>query len=168
LLAAAALGAPVARAPYADEPSYPRVELTNRVVDVLVFLPDADRGYYRSTRFDWYGMIAQVRFKGHTFFEPWQNSNDPKEMGRPRDYLSTFDGTGTAEEFRIPLGYFEAHPGEPFVKIGVGLLKKADDMPYSFARRHKLLKPVLWQVSHGKDWMTFEQHLDTDFGYSYH
>jgi len=36
---------------------YPHVVLTNGIIETSVFLPDAERGFYRSTRFEWSGMM---------------------------------------------------------------------------------------------------------------
>ena len=39
--------------------SYPSVELSNGLLDALIFIPDKDNGYYRSVRFDWSGLMAR-------------------------------------------------------------------------------------------------------------
>ena len=49
--------------------------------------------------------------------------------------------TGPVEEFRSAngdsaLNYDEAKPGDPFVKIGVGVLRKIDDSPFKFATQY--------------------------------
>jgi len=39
---------------------HPKEKLSNGKLDVVVFLPDKDNGYYRSTRFDWSGLVPCV------------------------------------------------------------------------------------------------------------
>ena len=95
-------------------------------------MPDEEKGYYRSTRFDWSGIIAQVEYVGLSFFQEWIDYIGTISPGKLDSYDSG-TGTGTAEEFRKPLGYEDAKPGSPFLKIGVGILERADEKPYHFA-----------------------------------
>ena len=108
--------------PDTNSESYPSVVLSNGILDALIFIPDKDNGYYRSVRFDWSGFMAQVTYNGHTFFQDWTELESP--MPGIHDPLNTASGTGIAEEFREPLGYETATTGQPFLKIGVGLLEK--------------------------------------------
>jgi hypothetical protein len=118
---------------------FPEAELSNGQLRLKVYLPDAKAGFYRATRFDWSGMIGSLLYKGHEFYGPWFQRVDPSV----RDF--SYEGAdivaspctaavGPAEEFvtdaNQPLGYQEAKPGGTFVKIGVGVLKKADDSAY--------------------------------------
>jgi len=112
-------------------------------------------------------MLAQVRWKEHTFFQPWEYSNELAESFKAHNPNATGDGAGIAEEFRDPLGYNEARPGMPFVKVGVGLLIRPDDRPYHFARAYDLRLAPPWQVSTGKGEITFVQKLNSGFGYGY-
>ena len=139
-------------APTGAEP--PEARLTNGELELVVMLPDARSGFYRGVRFDWSGRVAQAICRGHTFFQGVEK-------------VTSSGGTGTAEEFRLPLGYQEAAPGEPFVKIGVGVLERLDAKPYHFAVGYKLVVPGEWTVSRGSDWILFEQELATEFGYAY-
>ena len=150
-----------------DSIPYPHKWLKNSQMQVLVFVPDKENGYYRSTRFDWSGIVAQVFYKGHTFFRPWGYSISrtyPLTMHHPD---SVNDGTGTVEEFRQPLGFSEAKSGEYFVKIGVGVLVKPDNEPYNFARRYEMKTPIGWEVCITKQRIDFVQIVSTDFGYAY-
>lgn len=63
----------------------------NGKVDVLVFLLDKNDGYYRSTRFEWSGVIPCVSLNGHRFFGEWLSQYDP---------LKNDAVTGPVEEFR--------------------------------------------------------------------
>lgn len=161
---AALAGAPLAGG---AQPPYPHAYLNNGALDALVFLPDASSGYYRSVRFDWSGMLAQVRWMQHTFFEPWEHSNELSESPKAHDPNGTGDGAGIAEEFRNPLGFDAARPGDLFVKVGVGLLVRPDEKPYHFARAYELGHAAPWQVTTGKDRVSFVQTLHTDLGFGY-
>lgn len=136
-------------------------------MSAVVFLPDAQTGYYRGSRFDWGGLVGCLQLNGHTFFGEWFNRYDPE---------ITDAVTGPAEEFRHPtseLGYDEAatpadgKPGGTFLKIGVGVLRRLDDRPYSFGRAYPIVDHGAWTVKTGADFITFRQELHTEIGYSY-
>lgn len=145
---------------------YPKVILDNRHIKVTVLLPDAEKGYYRSTRFDWSGIIAQVEYNGHTYFQEWENYNGTIEAG-DHDPEKAGTATGTAEEFRNTPGYAEAKPGEPFLKIGVGILEKADNNPHHWDYPYKFIQAGMWDVKVKKHSICFIQEIKTNFGYAY-
>jgi hypothetical protein len=120
---------------------YPHVYLKNEKLKVKVYLPDAEKGFYRGTRFDWAGVFGEVEFAGHKVFGPWKDTHDPTNHD---------DIVGPCEEFgnQAPLGYADAKPGGTFLKIGVGELEKPDDKPYSFARKYRIVKPAGWKEAH--------------------
>lgn len=108
--------------------SIPQAEISNGTVRALLYLPDAQDGYYRGTRFDWAGVIAHLEYAGHNYAGQWFPKYDPKL----HDAIM-----GPAEEFRTEdaaLNYDAAKPGGTFVKIGVGVLRKPDDKPYVFQK----------------------------------
>ena len=144
---------------------YPKIELSNGIIKLGIYLPDSEKGYYRGTRFDWSGVIYQVEYKGHTYFGEWKNTHDPGVHD---------DITGPVEEFRTgtfdkpgSLGYNEAKPGEPFVKIGIGLLEKIEEDSYNFWHPYRILETGSWKVDYGKDWVEFCQDFDSKNGWSY-
>jgi hypothetical protein len=144
---------------------FPSVELSNDVIKLNVYLPDPEKGYYRGTRFDWSGVISQVEYKGHTYFDEWKTTHDPGVND---------DIVGPVEEFRTgsfdepnSLGYKEAKPGEPFIKIGIGLLEKIDEPSYRFWYPYKIIKAGIWKVSYSKDWIEFQQDFQGVSGWSY-
>ncbi len=147
------------------ENKYPSVELSNDVIKVSVYLPDAQKGYYRGTRFDWSGIISQVEYNGHTYFGEWKQTHDPNNHD---------DITGPVEEFRTgsfdkpsALGYDQAKPGEAFIKIGIGLLEKPDEPDYRFWNAYRIIRPGEWEVKYGKDWIEFIQDFDGKNGWHY-
>jgi hypothetical protein len=46
-------------------------------VDAVVFLPDAENGYYKASRFDWSGQVPCLTYKGHSYFGEWFAKYDP-------------------------------------------------------------------------------------------
>jgi hypothetical protein len=144
-----------------DLSQYPAATISNKFLNVRLYLAEAQKGYYRGTRFDWSGLISRVEYKGHTFFCEFKQEHDP---------LNHDDICGTAEEFGMtvpPAGYEQAHQGERFVKIGIGVLQRGDDASFEFWRRYTLLKPGQWQVNRTKDAIEFTQELQGPAGWSY-
>src|SRR6201994_644637 len=90
-LACAAAGETASNCAEVPHGNHPKVLLTNGKLDALVFLPDARNGYYRSTRFDWSGVVGCVSLNGHKFFGEWFTQYDP---------LKNDSITGPVEEFR--------------------------------------------------------------------
>jgi len=156
---APAAGSPCATVPHSDHPT---AYLTNGQVDLVIFLPDAVNGYYRSSRFDWSGMIACASYRGHTYFGEWFDHYDP---------LMNDAVTGPAEEFRAAdgkeLGYAEAAAGGEFVKPGVGVLKKTADKPYLFGTYYPIVDHGRWKVKVKGRAIVFTQRLQSKIGYAY-
>jgi hypothetical protein len=127
---------------------------------VALYLPDAERGYYRGTRFDWSGMVERVEYDGHRFYGPLHEQHDP----HVHDCVS-----GPAEEFAMfhPMGFDEAEPGQSFVKIGVGLLERSSLDAYRFDANYRFVRPGEWTVEHGTTWATFTQTLEGERGWAY-
>ena len=154
---------------------YPQVEISNGLVRAKLYLPDAKAGFYRSTRFDWSGVISSLEFGGHNYYGPWFTKQD----SAVRDFIykdadivvSAESGSmGPADEFQTPLGYDAAAPGGTFVKIGVGVLRKADNSAYSAFKKYELVDPGKWSVRKGADFVEFIQELTdpaTGYGYVY-
>jgi len=145
-----------------DLDQYPSHTLRNDKLSVVVYLPDAQRGFYRSTRFDWSGMFGRAEYKGHRFYALWKSPHNP---------LDFEDVIGPAEEFgtQRPLGFDQARPGETFIKIGVGHLLKGNDEAYSFFKQYPISKAGDWEVEKAADQgaIRFRQVLKDDRGYGY-
>lgn len=93
---------------------------------VEMALPGAS---YRGSRWSWSGFITQVTLDGrHTFC-----TCEGEDQGSSH-------GVGLCNEWGIfaPIGYESARVGERFPKLGVGLLTKPDDEPYSFSRPYEI------------------------------
>ena len=142
-------------------PDHPTTRLTNGPLSAAVYLPDAKNGFYRGSRFDWAGIIGCVALDGHTFFGEWFPKYDP---------LLNDAVTGPAEEFRHPtseIAFDDPTANGRFLKIGVGVLKKIDDKPYSFGGAYPIVDGGTRTTQATKHSITFTQILRTDFGYSY-
>ncbi len=135
----------------------PGTEITNGIIRAKLYLPDAEDGYYRGTRFDWSGVISDLEYKGHSYFGQWFERYDPKL----NDAIM-----GPVQEFS-PLGYDEVKTGESFVKIGVGALKKIQERGYRYAYTYEIANPGVWTVKTKKDRVEFIHQLKDVRGYSY-
>jgi hypothetical protein len=139
---------------------YAQCTLNSGLLKATLYLPDSQQGYYRGTRFDWSGLISRVDYGSHTFFCEFKQEHDP---------LNHDDICGTAEEFGIQSApsYAEAGPGDPFVKIGIGVLERADRSDYAFWQRYKILTPGEWQVVREPGRIEFKQSLKGPKGWGY-
>ncbi len=155
---------------------YPQAEISNGQIRVTLNLPDAKRGYYRGTRFDWSGVIANLACNGHTYFEPFYEKFDANvrdvdlKQGVVAGPISAT--SGPVEEFGSAeggtQGYAEAKVGGTFIKIGVGALRKADDSKYDHYYRYEIADPGRWTVKKGSGWIQFTQEVnDRASGYGY-
>ncbi|MBI3923574.1 MAG: hypothetical protein HY318_19300 [Armatimonadetes bacterium] len=145
--------------------NYPSVSISNGMVHATILLPDRISGYYRGSRFDWSGMVAQIVYHGHTFTREWLVPHDPTRSDNAIGLAEEF-GTGTAG-MPGPPGYEEAKPGETFMKIGVGLLERVDESHYRFGYDYRILQPGTWQTRTGKRWVEFSQEMKQERGWGY-
>jgi hypothetical protein len=165
----------------------PSITIENGLVKARIYTPDAQKGLYIGTRFDWAGVIGSLNYKGHEFHGSWvdQQTSDPVVTG---SFVFTGEGasqqivvsqgegiaTGPIEEFydekEQPLGFDMAKPGGTFVKIGVGVLRRPDDKPYNHFRLYPLVDEGKRTLTTKKDSATFTQVVTdpaTGYGYSY-
>lgn len=129
--------------------SPPAAVISNGVLRARVYLPDPDRGFYRSTRFDWSGMVSVVEHGGHRFYEPWFTRSEAgirDFVYRNEDIVAGAESSavGLAEEFPQPQVFDDAAIGEAFVKVGVGVLRRTSDAPYSPFRPYDLVDAGTW------------------------
>lgn len=148
--ASAQVSSPCNSIPHLD---HPHVILSRGALRVVVFLPDAENGYYRAERFDWSAVIGCASYRGHTYWGQWFRHYDP---------LVNDSITGPVEEFRPAdgaQGYDEVQAGGLFVKIGVGVLRKVADVPYKFGNSYPIVDGGQWKVRAGRDSVVFQQRL---------
>lgn len=154
LLAVAALS-PLCRA------EFPEARISNGRVTAKLYLPNAEQGYYRGTRFDWSGVIQSLKVDGHEYFGQWFEKYDPKLhdaiMGPVEEFL-------TAES---TLGYDEAPVGGTFIRIGVGVLRKPDNGKFQRFKTYQIVDPGRWTVRPDDDHIEFIHELNDGAGYAY-
>lgn len=149
-----------ASALYAAE--FPEVQISNGPITAAFYLPDAQKGYYRGTRFDWSGVIHSLRTKNHEYFGVWFEKHDP-------DHHDTI--TGPVEEFLSPedasLGYDEVPAGGVFIRIGVGAVKKPEEAKYQRFHTYEIVDHGKREVKVKRDAVTFTHKLGNHNGYAY-
>jgi hypothetical protein len=151
---------------------YPQTRISNGQITAKVYLPDANNGYYRSTRFDWSGAIYSVQYKGHEFYGMWYDRIDPQVINwifkGPEIVSGPCSGLyGPVEEFATPLGWNEAKPGGTFIKIGVGVLRRGDGR-YNQYQPYDVLDAGKRSFKRKSDSIEFTQELtDPASGYAY-
>jgi hypothetical protein len=139
----------------------PQAEIASSHIRARLYLPDAETGYYRGTRFEWSGVIASLQWNGHEYFGQWFEQYDPKL----HDAI-----TGPVEEFLTgtsALGYQEARPGESFVRIGVGAVRKPEEPEYRRFATYDIVDPGTWTIIKGADSIEFVHELRDTGGYAY-
>ncbi|HVE89758.1 MAG TPA: hypothetical protein VNA44_08650 [Burkholderiaceae bacterium] len=140
-----------------------------------LYLPDARHGFYRGTRFDWSGVVAGMQFRGHHYYEPWFTKCDNTVYDYIDNATDIIAGrqsaiTGPAEEFPQPQGFDTAKPGETFVKLGVGVLRKTSAAPYSCYESYEIVDPGTWLIRSTASSIEYTQEVNdarTGCGYVY-
>ncbi len=146
---------------------YPKIELSTKKLKMTVYPPDAEKGFYRGSRFCRGGVLGDIEVGGMKLFQSWKDKHDP---------TNNDDIIGPVLEFgqEMALGYTDAKVGETFVKIGVGELLKPKEEKYSFFTNYKVANPGVWKVKHAKktddegNEIEFRQTLNSKTGFSYH
>ena len=135
----------------------PQATISNSRIRAQLYLPDAQSGYYRGTRFDWSGVISSLEWNGHSYFGQWFPRYDPKLHDAITGPVQEFDG----------LGYDAAKPGESFVRIGVGAVRKPAEPAYRRFSTYDIVDPGTWTVKRGSDRVEFLHMLRDTGGYAY-
>lgn len=137
----------------------PEAEISNSIIKAHLYLPDAENGYYRGSRFDWSGVISSLTCEGHSYFGKWF----PRYSPTLHDAIM-----GPVEDF-YPVGFEEAKPGGSFLKIGIGIMERPDTAKYSIVPPYKILNPGKWKVKVKSNEAQFHQTLkDENYSYEYH
>ena len=132
------------------------IGLKNHRLEVMVALPNQ---VYKGSRFDWTGFVSQVTLDDkHTFCT--------QESLRPDEGTG---GIGLCNEFGIEraVGYDEAPILGKFPKIGIGLLVKQDEQPYSFLRDYAI-EPFPILIDQADTAVTFTSLPVEHNGYAVH
>ncbi len=132
--------------------------ITNGLVSVRMLFPDKDSGYYRGSRFDWSGIIAELDWNGHSYFGQWFEKYNPTNHDAILGPVEAFD----------PVGFEQAKPGNSFIKIGVGAVIKPNESPYDLHSFYHISNYGKWDVRPGNDQVLFRHRLkDKDYAYDY-
>ncbi len=174
LLASTLAVSPMAAQTYPG--TYPEKHISNGVLTAKIYLPDAEKGFYRGTRFDWAGIIGSLEYEGHSYFGPFFEKFNPAVsdviIGSPIEAGINSSASGPVEEFvsgpdgTVP-GYADAKPGEAFCKIGVGALRKIDNAPYSSYTNYAIVNGGKRTVKSDAESIEFTQEVNCGDGYAY-
>jgi hypothetical protein len=151
---------------------YPEASVTNGKITAKIYLPEARKGFYQGTRFDWSGVIHSLTYSGHDYYGPWFDKTDPTVhdfVYRGADIVAGPCSaiTGPVDEFG-PLGFDAAKAGGTFVKIGIGALRRPDESKYDNYHVYEIADGGKWTVHRHADSIEFTQQLtDSSSGYGY-
>jgi hypothetical protein len=126
--------------------------------DRLTVKIQAPGSAYKNARFDWTSFITEVILDAkHTFCAP--------ESLVPG--VGTF-GNGLCGAFGADtsLGYDTAKPGEYFARLGVGLIKRIDEKPYSAFNMDYEIEPFETDFQSFGTRVVFQQHPKECQGYA--
>ena len=156
----------------------PKAEISNGVLKATVLKPDAEAGFYRATRFDWSGIVSSLKLGDQEYYGLWFDQMAPNV----RDFV-LYEGKlvagpntaalGPAEAFdpNDPPGFKVAAAGAPFLKIGVGLLKKPEGADaYNSFRLYDIVDGGAWKTTTARDRVTSTHTLSnaaSGWGYVY-
>ena len=102
--------------------------------------------------------MPELEYQGHSYFGQWFEKYSPTL----HDAI-----VGPVDAF-TPIGYEEAKAGENFLKIGIGLVTKAEEKPYSFVTPYTIANYGVWKVKKKSDEVTFTHTLkDNVYAYEY-
>jgi hypothetical protein len=136
----------------------PEIEITNGLIHARIYLPDSTRGYNRGPRFDWAGMVSDLKYAGHSYFGHWQDSYNP----------TAHDAAMGPAEVYDPLGFDEATPDQKFIKIGIGALIRPNDSAYDFMKSYTIANHGKWKVKTQASQVQFVQTLrEGEYAYEY-
>jgi hypothetical protein len=135
----------------------PYAEISNDLIKAKIYLPDAEKGYYQGTRFDWAGVIPELEYKGNSYFGQWFSEYHPKI----HDAVC-----GPVESFTV-IDYLQTEVGGEFLRIGVGGLLKEDNSRLDNFKLYQISNPGKWTVKKSSDHVTFIHEVNDVAGYSY-
>ena len=151
---------------------FPSAEIKNGKISAKIYLPEAKRGFYQGTRFDWSGVLYSLQFQGHDYYGPWFNKTDPTVHDFIYSGPDIIAGpcsaiTGPVNEFG-PVGFDDAKPGRHFIKIGIGALRRPEGAGYDNYHLYEIADGGQWTITKKTTSVEFTQTLaDSSYGYVY-
>jgi len=129
------------------------IYLDNEGLEIVLCEPGT---YYKGVRFDNGGVFRRITKNGYSFADQWFKTYSPY----------THDAVcGCSEEFH-EYTFDSLKPGERFCKIGVGLLVKPDEKPYSIFHHYECADSGEWFFSKDSETeATFRHILDGWYEY---
>lgn len=112
--------------------------------------------YYQGVRFDWGGVFRCVVKDGITYCDEWFDTPDPMRHDNV---------CGPSEEFFGTVGYEQARPGESFLKVGVGLLKRESEEPFDWFHRYEIADPGIRTLETSSAKAVFTHELPGIYSY---
>ena len=115
------------------------VTLENERLKAIIEIPGSR---YARSRYDWTGIVRQITLDGnHTFL----SGEKPGAL----------DGVGLSSviEWADTTYFDETAAADYFPMLGIGLLKRADTLPFDFTKDYAVI-PFQKQLDEGKDWVT--------------
>src|SRR5271157_3614484 len=141
---------------------YPCATISAGELTADVYLPNAECGFYRGTRFDRSGIIGSLRYRGHEYFGQWKDFHDPLF----HDCI-----TGPAEEFEAADTPDQdsrcASEESPFLRLGVGLLRKVGDGDFRRFHRYPIIDDTGWKITGASNQISFPHSASSPTGMSY-
>ena len=129
--------------------------LKHKDIEVHIDLPTEN---YRLSRFDWTGKIVAVTFNGK-YVSGVEIDNLPEGQ---------HCGKGFYNEFGIesPVGYEEAEIGQPFHKVGIGLMIR-EESPYEFHKDYHVV-PAEFEYVLGQNSLRISCKSSSVKGFAYY
>lgn len=134
---------------------YPSHTISNGLITAKLYLPNSENGFYRASRFDWSGIIYELKYKGCDYFGQWYPEHNPET----NDAIC-----GPVEEF-AQIGYDGI--GEEFLKIGVGGLRQVSKKEYNRFFFYEMTNPGEWVINRMERKVEFIHIIKDVAGYSY-
>jgi hypothetical protein len=102
----------------------------------------------------------------------WHEYRGPKipnaVTGPTEDFLTETDITAGVTSWSNTVGYQDAKPGEKFVLIGTGAIRRPpEEKAYRRMVTYDIADLGKWTIRKGPDWIEFTHRLTSDNGYSY-
>ena len=149
--------------------AYPNYTIQGNGLSAVVYKPEATKGYYRSSRYDWGSMVGRIQLEVPNGGGKVTLCVDSRP--RPHRPLVTDHAIGLGAEFSCGvrgslchdkkhnilatngvMGYGDAGKGGTFVKLGVGKLErplkpKLDGYAYNFTYPYQLAEAPKWHTT---------------------
>lgn len=145
-------------APPVPQPAHPGAHvIADGPLTVEIMDPNDPAGYYRGVRFTPVAAVIRANYDGHEFLF---HKADPDPL---------VDVAGLFGEFDLapsPPGFADAAIGQPFVKVGVGALRKTEPV-YHFFTAYPVERLATTRAHWTADAAEFGQSLTPVNGYGY-